>query len=252
MACHQYILVCTSSYQYILVHTSTYYYIPWGTQYDDVKFPKVHSSGNRSTHWYVLVHTGTETLFIWIMPYQLSDANESLLSVCQLSDANESLLSVCLVPCTWCPCSGQSPPLSDHPGVACHVRIATAISCKNQYVLVHTCLYTNKTSMYCYVLLYHSQVHSSTYQYIPVHTSMHSYWYYLVHFIQIYTCTYLFILDEPGVCQWHGTREYILQYTIPRKMVIYCIAAYTPLYAFVLTCPGVQDSKENAKLWLFT
>ncbi len=46
---------------------------------------------------------------------------------------------------------------------------------------------------------------------------------------------------------WHSTREYTPHCNIPRRsqVLVCCIAVYTPLYVFVQTCPGVQDSKEK-------
>ncbi len=44
---------------------------------------------------------------------------------------------------------------------------------------------------------------------------------------------------------WHGTREYIHQFNMPRKIEVCCIAVYTLFYVFVQTCPSVQDSKDK-------
>jgi hypothetical protein len=51
-------------------------------------------------------------------------------------------------------------------------------------------------------------------------------------------------IKNQGVSQRHCIREYIPQYTIPRKVVIYCITVYTPLYAGHSWCTKLSRCTE--------
>ncbi len=130
-----------------------------GIRYDDVKFPKGQSSAKHSTYctyWYVLVRTGTETHFIWITLYPLSDADES--PVVRLSTAR---LTAWEVAGTWLHCNVTHELLFSHSIVK--FRVIQVHTSTYVYILVCTGIYITLFSMYRYIL-----VHTGTYWILTV------------------------------------------------------------------------------------
>jgi hypothetical protein len=123
-----------------------------GIQCDKVEFQNSSSLVNCK---YILVHTG----MYWYVHVQASTTIRPP-SCAYWSQQNALLGPFSQFSSTW-----QSPPQSDHPGVACHCQSSTAISSMYQYTSTYWYILVF-TSMYQYVLL-----RTSTYQYVLVCTS---------------------------------------------------------------------------------